>query len=53
GIFMFMFLWVRATYPRYRYDQIMRVGWKIFIPLTFVLVVIVACMVRLGVGPWW
>ncbi len=53
GVFMFMFLWIRATYPRYRYDQIMRLGWKIFIPLTFVWVVIVACMVRFGVGPWW
>ena len=53
GIFMFMFLWVRATFPRYRYDQIMRLGWKIFIPLTFVWVVVVACMVRFGVGPWW
>ncbi|MDE4940612.1 NADH-quinone oxidoreductase subunit H, partial [Francisella tularensis subsp. holarctica] len=31
----------------------MRLGWKIFIPLTFVWVVIVASMVRLGVGPWW
>ena len=53
GLFMFMFLWVRATFPRYRYDQIMRLGWKIFIPLTFVWVVVVACMVRFGVGPWW
>jgi NADH-quinone oxidoreductase subunit H len=53
GIFMFMFLWIRATYPRYRYDQIMRLGWKIFIPLTFVWVVVVACMVRFGLGPWW
>lgn len=53
GMFMFMFLWVRATYPRYRYDQIMRLGWKVFIPLTFVWVVVVACMVRFGLGPWW
>jgi NADH-quinone oxidoreductase subunit H len=53
GVFMFMFLWIRATYPRYRYDQIMRLGWKIFIPLTFVWVVVVACMVRFGLGPWW
>jgi NADH-quinone oxidoreductase subunit H len=53
GIFMFMFLWIRATFPRYRYDQIMRLGWKIFIPLTFIWVVVVACMVRFGLGPWW
>lgn len=53
GFFMFMFLWIRATFPRYRYDQIMRLGWKIFIPLTFVWVVVVACMVRFSVGPWW
>ena len=33
---MFMFLWVRASFPRYRYDQIMRLGWKVFIPLTLV-----------------
>ncbi len=34
GFFMFCFLWFRATFPRYRYDQIMRLGWKIFIPVT-------------------
>ena len=34
--FMFLFLWFRATFPRYRYDQIMRLGWKIFIPITIV-----------------
>ena len=36
-----MFLWVRATFPRYRYDQIMRLGWKIFIPVTLVWIVVV------------
>ena len=36
-----MFLWVRATFPRYRYDQIMRLGWKIFIPVTLVWLVVV------------
>ena len=36
-----MFLWVRATFPRYRYDQIMRLGWKVFIPVTLVWIVVV------------
>ena len=35
-VFMTMFLWVRSTFPRYRYDQLMRLGWKIFIPVTIV-----------------
>ena len=53
GLFMFVFLWARASFPRYRYDQLMRLGWKVFIPLTFVWVVIVAFMVWFGLGPWW
>jgi NADH-quinone oxidoreductase subunit H len=36
---LLIFLWVRATFPRYRYDQIMRLGWKIFIPVTLVWIV--------------
>ena len=32
---LFVFLWVRATFPRYRYDQLMRLGWKVFLPLSF------------------
>ena len=36
AFFMFCFLWLRATFPRYRYDQIMRLGWKVFIPVTLV-----------------
>lgn len=39
---LFVFLWVRATFPRYRYDQLMRLGWKIFLPLTLLWVVIVS-----------
>ena len=34
-VFIFVFLWLRATLPRYRYDQIMRLGWKVFLPITF------------------
>jgi NADH-quinone oxidoreductase subunit H len=41
-----MFLWIRATFPRYRYDQIMRLGWKVFIPLTIVWIVVIACGCR-------
>jgi NADH-quinone oxidoreductase subunit H len=36
SLFLFLFLWFRATFPRYRYDQIMRLGWKVFIPITIV-----------------
>ena len=39
-LILFVFLWVRATFPRYRYDQLMRLGWKIFLPLTLIWVVI-------------
>jgi NADH-quinone oxidoreductase subunit H len=39
---LFIFLWVRATFPRYRYDQLMRLGWKIFLPLSFAWVMLVA-----------
>jgi NADH-quinone oxidoreductase subunit H len=31
---MFVFLWIRATFPRYRYDQLMRLGWKVFLPIS-------------------
>jgi NADH-quinone oxidoreductase subunit H len=39
---LFVFLWVRATFPRYRYDQLMRLGWKVFLPVSLVAVVVVA-----------
>ncbi|NQW01142.1 MAG: NADH-quinone oxidoreductase subunit H, partial [Rhodospirillales bacterium] len=39
---LFIFLWVRATFPRYRYDQLMRLGWKVFLPLSLAGVVVVA-----------
>ena len=44
AVFMFLFLWVRATFPRYRYDQIMRLGWKVFIPVTLVWIVVTGVM---------
>lgn len=43
------FIWFRASFPRYRYDQIMRLGWKVFIPLTVGWVGVTACMVFMGV----
>jgi NADH-quinone oxidoreductase subunit H len=47
---LFLFLWFRATFPRYRYDQIMRLGWKVFIPLTLVWLVVVGAWMQ---TPWW
>jgi NADH-quinone oxidoreductase subunit H len=38
---LFIFLWVRATFPRYRYDQLMRLGWKVFLPISLAAVAIV------------
>jgi NADH-quinone oxidoreductase subunit H len=52
AFFMFLFLWFRATFPRYRYDQIMCLGWKVFIPITIVWIVVVAFM-RVYDMPWW
>ena len=46
GFFVFFFLWFRATFPRYRYDQIMRLGWKVFIPITIVWIVFVGGMMQ-------
>ena len=42
---LFIFLWVRATFPRYRYDQLMRLGWKVFLPISLAAVVVVAGIV--------
>ncbi len=52
SFFMFMFLWLRATFPRYRYDQIMRLGWKIFIPITIIWIVVLGLMIMGGMPPW-
>jgi NADH-quinone oxidoreductase subunit H len=52
SLMAFLFLWFRATFPRYRYDQIMRLGWKVFIPITIVWLVLEGAAVVAGLGPW-
>jgi len=52
AFFIFCFLWARATFPRYRYDQIMRLGWKILIPVTLVWLFVEGVAVVLQVSPW-
>jgi len=50
--FAFFYLWFRAAFPRYRYDQIMRLGWKVFVPITIVWVLVAGCLVYFDiVGP--
>ena len=51
-VFCFVFLWLRATFPRYRYDQIMRLGWKVLIPVTIVWIGVEGVMAALQIGPW-
>jgi NADH-quinone oxidoreductase subunit H len=52
SFFMFAFLWVRATFPRFRYDQIMRLGWKVFIPITLVWIAVVGVLMMEPVANW-
>ena len=52
AFFMYTFFWLRATFPRYRYDQIMRLGWKVFIPVTIVWIFVEGAMAWWHVGPW-
>lgn len=52
SFFLFLFLWFRATFPRYRYDQIMRLGWKALIPVTIVWIVAEMGFKWAGIGPW-
>lgn len=52
SFFLFVYLWVRATFPRYRYDQLMRLGWKVLIPVTIVWIIVTALMVVTHVKPW-
>ena len=50
--FIFLYLWFRATFPRYRYDQIMRLGWKVFIPITIVWLLVEGLAIVYELGPW-
>jgi NADH:ubiquinone oxidoreductase subunit 1 (chain H) len=50
--FLFLYIWFRATFPRYRYDQIMRLGWKVFIPITIVWILVVGAAMMVELGPW-
>ena len=52
AILLFCFLWFRATFPRYRYDQIMRLGWKVFLPLTILWLVVIAAWMQTPWNPW-
>lgn len=52
SFFLFVYLWVRATFPRYRYDQLMRLGWKVLIPVTIVWIIVTALMVLTHFKPW-
>src|SRR5262245_10577557 len=51
-IFLFLYLWFRATFPRYRYDQIMRLGWKVLIPVTIVWIGVEMLLSWYKIGPW-
>ena len=50
--FLFVYLWIRASFPRYRYDQIMRLGWKVLIPVTIVWIGVEGLMAFYQIGPW-
>ncbi len=50
--FLFLLIWLRATFPRYRYDQIMRLGWKILIPITILWIVVLGLAIELHLAPW-
>jgi len=52
SLVLFFFLWIRATFPRYRYDQIMRLGWKVFIPLCLIWLVVVGCWMMSPLSIW-
>lgn len=52
SFFLFVYLWIRGTFPRYRYDQIMRLGWKVLLPVTIVWLVVIGLAVQYKISPW-
>lgn len=52
AVFLFLYLWIRATFPRYRYDQIMYLGWKVLIPVTLVWIIIIGFAIQFKIAPW-
>jgi NADH-quinone oxidoreductase subunit H len=52
AFFLFTYFWFRATFPRYRYDQIMRLGWKVFIPLTLTWIIVIGVLLQTPIGAW-
>lgn len=52
SLFLFLFIWLRATFPRFRYDQIMRLGWKVLIPVTIIWIVVLALAIGFKLPPW-
>lgn len=52
SFFLFTYIWIRATFPRFRYDQIMRLGWKVFIPLSIVWIFVIVLLHAFGINFW-
>jgi len=52
SFFVFTYLWMRATFPRFRYDQIMRLGWKVLIPVTIVWIIVLSASIQLNMAGW-
>jgi NADH-quinone oxidoreductase subunit H len=52
SFFLFLYIWMRATFPRYRYDQIMHLGWKVLIPITLIWIFVEAFAIMFKIGPW-
>ena len=52
SLFLFIFFWLRASFPRYRYDQIMKLGWKVLVPITIFWIGVEALMYLAHIGPW-